>query len=316
MASIFRHTRLLILSFVLIVTAVSCNRPATVREADSPGADDEFPEELVSFIPYDNNPVFTGTGTGTWDTNIRERGYILKESDGYHLWYTGYGNEDEPVMKLGYATSPDGIAWTRYAGNPIFTESWVEDMIVIHRDDVYYMFAEGRDDIAHLLTSRNKIKWDDHGSLVIRQTNGEPLTPGPYGTPTVITDGDTWHLFYERNDQGIWHATSADLKEWKNVQDEPVITMGPESYDKFGVAMNQIIRHGEYYYGYYHGTPVEDWSDWNTNVAVSKDLDHWKKFEGNPLLKENKSSGILVNDGTQFRMYTMHKHVQLHYPAK
>ncbi len=33
-----------------------------------------FPPEIVDFIPYKNNPVFRGTGTDTWDKQIRERG--------------------------------------------------------------------------------------------------------------------------------------------------------------------------------------------------------------------------------------------------
>ncbi|HET7178383.1 MAG TPA: glycosylase, partial [Chryseosolibacter sp.] len=265
--------------------------------------------------PYEKNPVFTGTGGDTWDEKIRERGYILREEDGYHMWYTGYREKTQDDMKmLGYATSPDGITWTRYKDNPIFTDSWVEDMMVIRHDSLYYMFAEGRNDIAHMLTSRDKIHWTDHGSLQIKQTNGEPLTPGPYGTPTVFIEGDVWYLFYERNDQGVWVATSADLREWKNVQDTPVLSMGPEAYDKFGVAVNQVIKRDGHYYAYYHGTPEKDWSVWNTNVAVSDDLIHWKKYSSNPILEDNKSSAILVDDGTRYRLYSMHDSVQLHFP--
>ena len=296
--------------------ATSCNTTSTTASETATSDDETFPPELVSFTPYENNPVFGGSGTDSWDRNIRERGYILKEDDGYHLWYTGFrGDMKDPVMLLGYATSPDGIQWTRYQGNPIFTESWVEDMNVIKRDSVYYMFAEGLHDVAHLLTSTDKITWTDHGSLNILQTNGQPLSPGPYGTPTVYIEEDVWYLFYERNDEGIWLATSHDLKKWKNVQDEPVIRKGPEAYDKFGVALNQVIKHGDHYYGYYHGTPTEDWSVWNTNVAVSKDLVQWQKYKRNPILQENKSSGILVHDGEKYRLYTMHDAVQVHFPA-
>ena len=296
--------------------AISCNRASTANPETSSSNDDVFPEELISFVPYQNNPVFTGTGENTWDHAIRERGYIVKEDDGYHMWYTGFrGNTKDPVMTLGYATSADGIEWTRFRGNPIFTESWVEDMMVVRRDSIYYMFAEGRNDIAHLLTSRDKITWTDHGSLNIRQTNGQPLSPGPYGTPTVYIEDDVWYLFYERNDEGIWLATSRDLKEWKNVQDQPVIKKGPESYDKYGVALNQVVKNGDRYYGYYHGTPTEDWSVWNTNVAVSSDLMRWEKYKDNPILEENKSSGILVHDGERYRLYTMHDQVQLHFPS-
>ena len=75
-----------------------------------PTAPDEFPSEIINFKSYGQNPVFAGMGkSGTWDEKIRERGYILREGDTYHLWYTGYKKEKNAVMHLGYATSPDGI---------------------------------------------------------------------------------------------------------------------------------------------------------------------------------------------------------------
>ena len=57
---------------------------------------------------------------------------------------------------------------------------------------------------------------------------------------------------------------------------------------------------------------------WATGVATSTDLIHWEKYPGNPLqpVEENKSSGIVVHDGRQFRFYTMHPEVYLHLPAK
>ena len=304
-----------LLLWALVMVMPGCSRPSAVGTAETDAKGGRFPSELVAFVPYGGNPLFSGTGADTWDEKIRERGFILKEHDGYHLWYTGFSEkEDEPTMYLGYATSPDGVAWNRYEGNPVFTENWVEDMIVIRHDSLYYMFAEGRHDIAHLMTSSDKIHWKDHGSLDIRQVSGEPLTPGPYGTPTVYVEDNVWHLFYERNDEGIWHATSTDLAVWRNVQDAPVIEKGPESYDRYGVALNQVIRHGDYYYGYYHGTPTEDWSEWNINIAVSKDLLQWEKYSGNPILEDNKSSGIVVHDGTRYRLYSMHDEVRLHFP--
>ena len=37
---------------------------------------EEFPGEMVEFVPYKMNPVFKGTGTNTWDKQIRERGIL------------------------------------------------------------------------------------------------------------------------------------------------------------------------------------------------------------------------------------------------
>ena len=237
---------------------------------------DGFPEELVHFVPYKSNPVFAGTGTAAWDKEIRERGYILREGNAWYLWYTGYTNIDETKF-LGYATSPDGLVWTRYRDNPVYNADWVEDMCVVKSENVYYMFAEGRGDTAHLLTSTDRIHWTEQGNLDIRRTDGSSISKGSYGTPCVIKENGKWYLFYERDDLGIWLATSNDLKVWTNLQDEPVLKMGPEVYDQYAVAMNQVVKYKGLYYGYYHASAFKDWHEWSTNVAVSEELIHWKK---------------------------------------
>jgi predicted GH43/DUF377 family glycosyl hydrolase len=304
-------TRLILLLFSVFLF---CAWITSDQKQSGAHADDEFPAELVSFTPYKSNPVFAGTGEDTWDLKIRERGYILHEGDTYHLWYTGYRESGDKTKYLGYATSADGLTWVRSKNNPVFKSDWVEDMMVVKAGETYYMFAEGKDDIAHLLTSTDRINWKEQGPLNIRYTNGQPLSKGPYGTPTAWKEGDLWYLFYERKDQAVWLATSKDLKVWTNVQDEPVLTKGPGDYDRYAVAMNQVIRHKGLYYAYYHASAFADWHEWTTNVAVSKDLIHWKKYSGNPLVGGNKSSGILVNDGQRYRLYTMHPAVNVFLP--
>ncbi|WP_420148226.1 glycosylase [Spirosoma sp.] len=276
----------------------------------------EFPAELVRFVPYKNNPVFAGTGADTWDQKIRERGYILHENGTYHMWYTGYQDGKDKTKKLGYATSADGLNWTRYKDNPIHTTSWVEDVNVVKDGATYYMFAEGKDDVAHLLTSTDRVTWQEQGPLDVRLTNGQPIGAGPYGTPVAWKENNIWYLFYERKDQAVWLATSKDLKAWTNIQDKPVLAKGPDNYDKHAIAMNQVIRYKGLYYAYYHASAFSDWHEWSTNVAVSKDLIHWKKYAGNPVVGENKSSGILVNDGQHYRLYTMHPSVHVFFSAE
>ncbi|MFD1142887.1 glycosylase [Larkinella insperata] len=278
-------------------------------------SDPEFPAELTQFKPYAGNPVFAGTGAATWDQRIRERGYILKEGKEWFMWYTGYQKGEDNTKYLGYATSTDGLTWKRYEHNPIHKAHWVEDVSVLKVGKTYYMFAEGKDDIAHLLTSTDRVNWQEQGPIVIHYTNGKPLSQGPYGTPAIWKEGATWYLFYERNDAAVWLATSKDLKTWTNVQDEPVLKCGPETYDQFAVATNQIIRHKGRYYMYYHASAFKDWREWSTNIAVSNDLIHWKKYENNPILGNNTSSGVVVPDGGQYRLYTMHPEVKVFLPA-
>lgn len=274
-----------------------------------------FPDELINFTPYANNPVFEGSGGDAWDEKIRERGFIMKEEDGFHMWYTGYRQADTTKMKyLGYATSEDGLKWKRYQDKPIYTDHWIEDMYVIKENGTYYMFAESKDDIPRLLTSTDRINWTDHGSLDVRKVNGEPIPPGPHGTPTIVKENGVWNLFYERNDLGIWLARSEDLKVWTNVQDEEVLKMGPESYDKYAVAFNEIIKENGLYYAYYHASAYEDWREWNMSIAVSEDLIHWKKYEGNPIMGNNRSSGMPVRVDGKIRFYTAHPEVMVFLP--
>jgi sucrose-6-phosphate hydrolase SacC (GH32 family) len=281
--------------------------------------DKKFPPELVSFVPHGTKPVFTAGGEGKWDARIRERGWILKEGDVYKMWYTGYTGAKDSVCMLGYATSPDGIHWTRHPNNPIYKEHWVEDMMIVPHDGKYYMFAEGLKDRAQLLVSDDGLKWTRIGQLDIRKKNGDPIADGPFGTPTAWLEKGVWYLFYEREDKGIWLATSKDMKVWQNVQDDPVMLPGPKEFERDAIALNQIIKHKGRYYAYYHGAARKKGtpSTWCTCVATSTDLIHWEKYPGNPLLPlaQNKSSGILVPEGNSFRLYTMHGEVFLHVPA-
>ena len=276
-----------------------------------------FPSELTAFLPYEKNPVFEGRGDGYWDAMIRERGWIMREGGEYYLWYTGYSPTDTGTMKLGYATSPDGLTWTRYSDNPVYTDHWVEDMMVVKQGDTYYMFAEGLNDQAHSFTSTDRIHWKQQGALDIRKANGDPIESGPFGTPTAYFEDGTWFLFYERDDQAIWLAISKDLKVWTNVQDDPVIRRGPEPYDRTMIALNQIVKYKGQYYAYYHATCPENGPDrWTMCVAGSKDLIHWEKYPGNPIIQPDHSSGILVDDGHQFRFYCMHKAVTVWFPKQ
>lgn len=272
----------------------------------------EFPAELVQFTAYEKNPVLVASGPPNWDAKIRERGWIRREDGGYRLWFTGYDGRRDAPKHVGYAQSKDGLAWQR-ALEPQTKDGWVEDVMIVKDRGVYYMFAEGENDRAHLLTSIDGLTWREQGTLDIREPNGDPIAPGPFGTPTAWVREGRWHLLFERRDQGVWLATSTDLKRWTKVAANPVLEPGPGPTDSRMIAVNQLIRYRGIYYVYYHGRGNEPL--WSTHIAASNDLLTWKKHAGNPLLpiKANKSSGMVVHDGTRFRLYTMHDRVDVHF---
>ena len=307
------------------------------------GAEDQFPPELVRFRPYAGNPVFTAQGPGHWDRQIRERGWILRCGPVWHLWFTGYDDPpsgEEGTRRLGHATSKDGLRWTRDGASPLLPELWIEDMVVVAHNGQFFMFAEGRHDRAHWLTSPDGVAWIARGPLDVRGTDGQPIADGPLGTPAVWFDDGTWRLLFERGDRAVWLATSKDLKVWTLVSDDPVLTPGPAEYDRAMIAVDQVIKYRGRYYAIYHGTGALDGDQiWTTNIAASPDGIHWTKYAGNPIVPGDRSSGLLVAepttdaagapggspaacDGcefpapTRFRLYTTHGEVEAFLPAE
>ncbi len=281
----------------------------------TPARGDDFPKDLVRWRAAPDAPVFAGEGGDAWDRKIRERGWIVREGSTYHLWYTGYNDARSKERLLGHATSRDGLTWTRDPANPLVKADWVEDVCVVKADGAYWMFAEGEGDIAHLLTSADGLAWKELGPLDVRKTDGTPIAPGPRGTPTAWVEGGIWYLFYERGDNGIWLATSKDRKVWTNVQDDPVLAMGPEPYDRAAVAFDQVFKRDGVYYAIYHANSERPWKDWTTCLARSRDLVHWEKYPGNPIVNGNRSSGMVVETPEGPRLYTMHPDVRRFEPA-
>ncbi len=270
-----------------------------------------------SFVPANDMPLFSGQD-GDWDVLIRERGWIMQEHGTWKLWYTGYDPEKTPSLRLlGYATSQDGLHWRRHSGNPLISDLWVEDMMVVRDGATLYMFAEGAEDQAQLLRSNDGIAWTRMGTLDIRLQNGRPIPPGPFGTPVAMKDVRGWWLFYERRDQGVWLAHSADMKVWTNVQDEPVINPGPD-YDSQMMAMNQLFRLGDRYVAVLHGSSDDRKPRrWVTYLAESDDLLTWKKATAPLTAPElNRSSGMLLQTEAGWRLFTTHARLDLYLPAE
>lgn len=71
----------------------------------------------------------------------------------YQMWYCG-GGWFEPDC-IGYATSKDGIHWTKHANNPVFTANpdqiWERERVagpsMMYEDDWYYLFYIGYEDL-------------------------------------------------------------------------------------------------------------------------------------------------------------------------
>ncbi|MBL8890919.1 MAG: PmoA family protein [Planctomycetaceae bacterium] len=292
---------------------------------------------LRSIHPLSEEPVFRGEPQA-WDEAIRERGWILHDEGQFKLWYTGYDGQRTSIKRVGLAISTDGLTWQRSSKAPLIPDQWVEDVMVTRHQGIYWMFAEGQNDIAHGFCSADGVTWKQLGALDIRQTDGQPIASGPRGTPTLFIDGNDWYLFYERRDAGIWLAKAqwdpdqsntdesnsfqsetVDINQprslplWQNVQDQPIIGLQDRDYDQSMIAVNQVVPVANGFVALFHSS-----SDhaaprrWVCSAAFSRDLLHWVKLE-QPLtnVEQNLSSGIMVASPLGWRFFTTHDQVRV-----
>jgi beta-1,2-mannobiose phosphorylase / 1,2-beta-oligomannan phosphorylase len=78
----------------------------------------------ISWNVHSSNPVLTPTQS--WEIYTVLAPYVLRENGQYKMWYSGCATS-ALLHRIGHATSPDGINWTKHPSNPVFepgTASW------------------------------------------------------------------------------------------------------------------------------------------------------------------------------------------------
>jgi predicted GH43/DUF377 family glycosyl hydrolase len=69
----------------------------------------------ISWMKYSGNPVLTPE-SGKWDECHVYSGPLIKNESCYVTWYSG---QDTSHVRIGLATSPDGLSWSKYKDNPV-----------------------------------------------------------------------------------------------------------------------------------------------------------------------------------------------------
>jgi len=107
------------------------------------------PDGLVWIKDTLHNPVLEPGPPGSWDYIAVNQASVLINDSLYHLWYSGVDvNNDN---RIGHATSPDGVFWTKDTANPVLdlgtTAPWDTDEAmhpcVIYEDNLFKMFYNG-----------------------------------------------------------------------------------------------------------------------------------------------------------------------------
>lgn len=205
-----------------------------------------------SWTKYSGNPVLDVGAPGSWDGDSISDACVIKENGGYKMWYTGqtYGaTAADDMFRIGYATSPDGIHWTRSSENPVlspgFLGSWDDKRVwrpsVISTGSGYIMYyrgasvAEDAQAKAGVATSSDGIHWTKTVALTMPAGgsgwDAYSRQVGALNLGGVMLSGGLYIMSYasiktQNSPAQIGLASSQDGIVWTPYADNPVITYG------------------------------------------------------------------------------------------
>ena len=230
----------------------------------------------VSYIMYADSPdgiTWTKRGTVLSPYGSQEKGIhypcVILDGSTYKMWYSGY---DGSSFRIFYATSPDGLSWTRQGlaidlgPSGALDDYQVTTPFVLKDGLNYRMWYTGSDG------SRNRVMYvesDDGVNWGTRELNLDLGAPGSeegdaVQYPHILLEGGTFHLWYVgqlATKDRIFYAISADGKSWTRMG--KVLDLGaPASTDDHNVVSPRILHEP--------GKPYQMWYSGRGSVSLMK----------------------------------------------
>lgn len=232
--------------------------------------------------------VLLPTVPGSWKERYTANADFLDFHGTYFMYYRGTDQEHDRVGVMTCVPEAfDGITWEDYPGNPIIDvgapdafdgQNILDPSAVVFNDQVYLYYSG--------------IGANGGGIGLAISQDGYTFKKYPVPVisgrcPEVVEKDGQLHLFFVRQatDHGydIYHAVSSDGIHFVETP-EPVLGIGPAgSWESYSVTTPRIFLDRGLYYLVYAADDIELDDSWRFGLAVSKDLLHWRKYEGNPI---------------------------------
>ena len=273
----------LLISCVFILLFILCKQTFSQEEWDK----------------YVNNPVLDAGDEAMWDEYGVESGSVSHLDSPSRVWYNGRMNELSN-WQIGYASSDDGIDWTKYPF-PVISygqfgewDNYREVESVIRVNDTLKMWFTAVKEIPYerrigYAWSIDGISWEMYPDPI--------LDVGPSGTwddnlvygPSVIYYSNEYHMWYSGNGGNdnptrIGYASSLDGINWeKDLQNNPVVETGPEgSYYENWLNDPCVIQNDGLFEMWFSGHDV--FEHFRIGYAQSEDGIEWDYITEYPVL--------------------------------
>jgi predicted GH43/DUF377 family glycosyl hydrolase len=167
-----------------------------------------FSSDGIYWTKYSGNPVITH-GPGTYDAQYTRGPSVIYDGGTYKMWYWGTAapNSDVPLQaSIDYATSADGVHWSKFLGNPLFLGFVYHDGTnsadwpsVVKLNGTYLMAFSGYSEDIGFATSSDGIVWRfNNQTNVLLATTG--WHKGLVANPSLLLDGRKILLWFSGGD--------------------------------------------------------------------------------------------------------------------
>ncbi|GIK72167.1 MAG: hypothetical protein BroJett021_11550 [Chloroflexota bacterium] len=282
--------------------------------------------QVAGWNKYEGNPIMFYGPPGSWDDfNVYavdvmffDKNNADPADDEYYMWYSGT-SFTRNSKDIGFATSKDGINWSRYVGNPVIRNGdfgyWDYERInaptVLYdrQEGVWKMWYAGYSSYfagfgIGYATSSNAINWQKYPTnavtpaLVFEATGiADDFDGYSVFSPEVLKINGKYHMWYAGNGgrfagNQIGYAYSDDGIHWTRYTKpgtdiaEPVLPVGgPGAWDEGETVSPSVIQVGDTLFMYYQGSNIDQTLTgigraWSTDGGKT-----WTKDPNNPLLR-------------------------------
>ena len=238
------------------------------------------------------NPVLNPGPSGSWDDSGVSTSSVLFVGNEYKMWYMGKGG-------VGYASSPDGIVWTKSQANPVLlpgiASAWdggrIAHVSVLFVNGTYQMWYNGVDGLNDnrigYATSPDGIRWTKYAANpVVDLGSAGAWDDHEVMHPYVLLDGSTYRMYYNgfgNQLQRIGLATSTDGIKWTKHPANPLLAPGPlGAWDDDILGPLCVLPSQNLYLMWYFALSRNGIA--RVGYATSTDWIHWTKYPSNPVL--------------------------------
>jgi predicted GH43/DUF377 family glycosyl hydrolase len=195
--------------------------------------------------------------SGSWDAVRLGFPSVVYLNQKYYMYYQG--QDASNVIRIGLATSDDGITWTRYSGNPILsagaTGTW--DSKTAQAPSVIYDFSKGTWKMFYTGSDGTLLQTgyaDSTDGIVWTKAPNPVVKAGPsaWDNKRVVFSrvhfyNGVYHCYYSGDDSTntytyeIGYAYSSDGTTWTKLG-SPVFSFGaPGAWDSFSVYAAEVL---------------------------------------------------------------------------